>query len=90
MGLAEGFVNCEPSSVCVYRCRNTQSSKLLFWFAAKGDSTAKPDDSTSWEEGFEIEWVEAREAAARMSAEADGRVIGKVLADMPNNTGYDV
>ncbi len=70
---------------------NTQSSELLFWFAAKGDSKAKPDDSTreAWEEGLEIEWAEAREAAARISAEADGRAIEKVLADM-RNTGYDV
>lgn len=90
-GLTTGLVNCEPSSVCVYRCRDTQAFKLVFWFAAQGDSTAKPDDSTreAWEEGFEVEWVEAREAAARMSAEADGRVIEKVLADM-RNTGYDI
>lgn len=59
--------------------------------AAQGDSTAKPDDSSreAWEEGFEVEWVEAREAAERMSAEADGRVIEKGLADM-RNTGYDI
>lgn len=90
-GLTEGFVNCEPSSVCVYRCRSTHSFKMVFWFAAKGDSTAKPDANTRelWEEGFEVEWVKASDAAARMSAEADGRVIEKVLADM-RNTGYDI
>ncbi|TQV93384.1 NUDIX hydrolase domain-containing protein [Cordyceps javanica] len=90
-GLTEGLVNCEPSSVCVYRCRQTHSFKMIFWFAAKGDCTAKQDASTreAWEQGFELEWVEARDAAARMSDEADGKVIEKVLADM-RNTGYDI
>lgn len=90
-GLTEGFVNCEASSVCVYRCRDTHAFKMIFWFAAQGDSTAKPDASTreTWEEGFEIEWVDARDAASRMSAMADGQVIEKVLADM-RHTGYDI
>ena len=90
-GLTEGLVNCEPSSVCVYRCQQTHSFKMIFWFAAKGDCTAKQDASTreAWEQGFELEWVEARDAAARMSDEADGKVIEKVLADM-RNTGYDI
>ncbi|KAJ6786791.1 hypothetical protein PWT90_03132 [Aphanocladium album] len=90
-GLTEGFVNCEASSVCVYRCRTTHAFKMVFWYAAQGDSTAKPDASTreAWEDGLEVEWVKAKDAAARMSAYADGKVIEKVLTDM-RNTGYDI
>ncbi|KAJ3498880.1 hypothetical protein NLG97_g772 [Lecanicillium saksenae] len=90
-GLTEGFINCEASSVCVYRCRDTGAFKMVFWFAAQGDCTAKPDAHTreAWEEGFEIEWVDAKDAASRMSDEADGKVIEKVLTDM-RNTGYDI
>lgn len=90
-GLTEGFPNCEASSVCIYRCRTTQCLKMVFWFAAQGDSNQMPDTSRreTWEQGFEIQWVDAREAASRMDTAADASVIEKVLEDM-RNTGYDI
>lgn len=83
--------NCEPVAVCYHRCSSTLAYKLVFWYAAQGDSNEKPVDGTKevWEEQYQVEWVDARSAAARMSTVADGEVIEKVIADMVVS-GYDI
>ncbi|KAK5990995.1 hypothetical protein PT974_09270 [Cladobotryum mycophilum] len=85
------MLNCEPSSVCVYRCEYTLAFKLVFWFAAQADSATKPDESLKepWEQDLKLEWVDAREASSRMTFPADSKVIEKVLSDM-RNSGYDI
>ncbi|OAA48567.1 NUDIX domain-containing protein [Metarhizium rileyi] len=83
--------NCEPVAVCYYRCSGTLAYKLVFWYAARGDSSLRPVDGTkeAWEEQYQVEWVGARSAAARMTMIADGEVIDKVIHDMVAS-GYDV
>ncbi len=90
-GLTDGVPNCEPSAVCTFRCRSTFTFKLVFWYAAQGDSSMAPDSSKkeAWEESLELEWVDAREAASRMTDTADGQVIEKVLEDI-RYSGYDI
>lgn len=85
------LANCEPSSVCAYRCSSTSAFKLVFWFAAQGDSTVIPETDTreTWEENLQIEWVDAKVASSRMTDEVDGQVIEKVLSDM-RISGYDI
>ncbi|KAK7420648.1 hypothetical protein QQX98_002643 [Neonectria punicea] len=89
--LTEGLLNCELSSVCSYPCIYTGAFKIVFWFAAQGNSADVPDDGTkeSWEEDVVLEWVDVREAAGMMSFKVDGDVIEKVLADM-RNSSYDI
>lgn len=83
--------NCEPSSVCAYRCSSTGAFKLVFWFAAQGDSTVPPETDTreSWEENLQVEWVDATVASSRMTDDVDGKVIEKVFSDM-RISGYDI
>lgn len=83
--------NCEPVAVCYHRCSGTLAFKLVFWYAAQGDSAVKPVDGTKevWEEQYQVDWVDARSAAGRMSMVADGEVIDKVIADMVAS-GYDI
>ncbi|PNY24293.1 Uncharacterized protein TCAP_05771 [Tolypocladium capitatum] len=83
--------SCEPLAVCAYRCAGTLAFKLVFWYAARGDSTATPRTDTRevWEQHLQLEWVDARDAAARMTFEADARVVDKALADM-RRSGYDI
>lgn len=90
-GLTDSVVNCEPAAVCAHRCRSTHAFKLVFWYAAQGDSTVTPDNSKkeAWEETLELEWVGVEEAAGRMTYTADGQVIEKVLADI-RHSGYDI
>lgn len=85
------MANCEPVAVCYHRCSGTLAFKLIFWYAAQGDSSVKPVDGTKevWEEQYQVEWVDARSAAARMSMVADGEVINKVIDDMVVS-GYDI
>ncbi|KAF7542461.1 hypothetical protein G7Z17_g11547 [Cylindrodendrum hubeiense] len=89
--VTDGLLNCEVSSVCSYPCIYTGAFKIVFWFAAEGDSTDVPVEGTkeSWEENTIMEWVDAREAAGMMSFKADGDVVEKVLTDM-RNSGYDI
>ncbi|KAH7019169.1 hypothetical protein EDB80DRAFT_869842 [Ilyonectria destructans] len=89
--VTDALFNCEVSSVCSYPCIYTGAFKVVFWFAAQGDSAGVPVEVTkeSWEENVIMEWVNAREAAEVMSARADGDVIEKVLVDM-RNSGYDI
>ncbi|KAJ4320528.1 hypothetical protein N0V84_005814 [Fusarium piperis] len=89
--VTDGLLNCEVSSVCVYPCLHTGAFKMVFWFAAKVDSTAIPDEGTreAWEEHLKLEWVDATEAAAMMAFKSNGQVIDKVLADM-RNSGYQI
>lgn len=91
MGISDRFVSCEPSAVCLYRCADTRATKMVFWFAAQGDSTAEPRDDTKdpWEDHLRAEWVELEEAAGMMTTEADAQVVEKVLADI-RQTGYDI
>lgn len=90
-GVTKGVANCEPSSVCVYRCRSTNALKMVFWFAAQGSCEDKPNTEgrESWEESFQVEWVNAKDASSRMDTAADASVIEKVLTDM-RNSGYDI
>ncbi|KND89847.1 hypothetical protein TOPH_05444 [Tolypocladium ophioglossoides CBS 100239] len=83
--------SCEPLAVCAYRCDGTLASKLVFWYAARGDSTATPrtDTREPWEQHLQLEWVDARHAAARMTHAADAQVVEKALADM-RRSGYDI
>lgn len=85
------MMNCEPSSVCSYVCKGTGAFKIVFWYAAQGSALDEPDEGLkeAWEESLVLEWVDAREAAGRMSWEADGRVVAKVLDDM-RASGYDI
>ncbi|KAK2590229.1 hypothetical protein QQS21_012090 [Conoideocrella luteorostrata] len=82
--------NCEPVAVCHHVCSSTLAYKLVFWYAAQADSTAVPAEGTmeAWED-FQLKWVDARDAAGRMSMAADGDVIEKVLSDM-RASGYDI
>lgn len=90
-GITRGITNCEPSSVCVYRCESTLAFKIVFWFAAQGDSTSIPNSDTkeAWETNLKLEWVDAQVASSKMTFEADGNVIKKVLMDM-RNSGYAI
>ncbi|EFY93028.1 hypothetical protein J3458_009455 [Metarhizium acridum] len=83
--------NCEPVAVCHHRCSGTLAYKLVFWYVAQGDSSLRPVDGTkeAWEEHYQVEWVDARAAAARMSVAADGEVIQKAVEDMVAS-GYDI
>lgn len=83
--------SCEPLAVCAYRCDGTLASKLVFWYAARGDSAATPRTDTRevWEQHLQLEWVDARDAAGRMTFEADAQVVEKALADM-RRSGYDI
>lgn len=85
------MLNCEPSSISAYRCQSTLAFKIVFWFAAHGDSTAVADETLKevWEQDLKLEWVSARDAPARMTFEADGKVIEKVLDDM-RSSGYEI
>lgn len=89
--VTESVDNCEPTAVSMYPCGHTGAFKLVFWFAARGDSQAVPDEGTmeTWEEHYKMEWVDARDAAGHMSFEADGQVIEKVLVDM-RKSGYEI
>lgn len=89
--VTEHILNCEPSSVCTYPCGETGSFKMVFWFAAKGDSSTPPEEGTmeAWEQDMKMEWMDARTAAGMMSWASDGKVIDKVLEDM-RRTGYDI
>ncbi|KAH7157502.1 hypothetical protein B0J13DRAFT_171425 [Dactylonectria estremocensis] len=89
--VTEGLLNCEVSSVCSYPCIYTGAFKVVFWFAAQGNSTDIPEEGTkeSWEEHTVMEWVDAHEAAGMMSFKADRDVIEKVLSDM-RHSGYDI
>lgn len=85
------IVNVEPSAVGYHRCSSTLAFKMVFWYAAVGDSTANPEDGTRepWEDQYSIEWVDAKDAAGRMSMPADGEVVEKVLQDA-RLSGYDI
>ncbi|CEJ93445.1 hypothetical protein VHEMI09035 [[Torrubiella] hemipterigena] len=85
------LMNCEPSSVCSYTCSGTGAFKIVFWYAAQGDSLQVPvvGGLEPWEQGLSMEWVDAREASGRMSHEHDARVVAKVLDDM-RASGYDI
>jgi 8-oxo-dGTP pyrophosphatase MutT (NUDIX family) len=89
--VTEDRLNCEPSSVCCYPCIYTGAFKIVFWFAARADSAQAPrtDTKEPWEQDYRLEWVDASEAAAMMTMEADGQVVDKVLADM-RKSGYDI
>jgi 8-oxo-dGTP pyrophosphatase MutT (NUDIX family) len=82
--------NCEPLAVCYHRCSSTLAYKLVFWYAAQGDSVLKRAEGTMevWEH-FQVEWVDARSAAGTMTMAADGEVIDKLLCDMVAS-GYDI
>jgi 8-oxo-dGTP pyrophosphatase MutT (NUDIX family) len=90
-GLTDGVPNFEASAVCAFRCQNTLTFKLVFWFAAQGDSSQTPDNSKKepWEQSLTLEWVDFEEAAERMTYIADGQVIEKVLTDI-RETGYNI
>ena len=90
-GLTEGIECCEVSSVCVYPCKWTGAFKMVFWFAAKGRVGDEQVKGTMepWEEDCEVEWVDAQEAAGRMSTDGDAKAVEKVLEDM-RRTGYDI
>ncbi|KAF5138135.1 hypothetical protein E5D57_001916 [Metarhizium anisopliae] len=83
--------SCEPVAVCHHRCPGTLAYKLVFWYVARGDSSLRPVDGTkeAWEEHYQVEWVDARAAAGRMSVAADGEVIQKAIEDMVAS-GYDI
>ncbi|KAM5346546.1 hypothetical protein ACJ41O_009551 [Fusarium nematophilum] len=89
--VTDELLNCEVSSVCAYPCVYTGAFKMVFWFAARADSAAVPEEGTreTWEENLKLEWVDAREAAGMMAFKSNGEVIEKVLADM-RNSGYDI
>ena len=89
--VTEHISNCEPVAVCSYPCLYTGAFKLVFWYAALGDSTAVPEQGTreAWEEGMRLDWVDAHEAAGQLTFEADGKVVTKVLEDM-RRSGYDI
>lgn len=84
-------LNCEPAAVCTYPCIYTGALKMVFWFAAQGDSTEKPalDTREPWEENLSAHWVDAAEAAAMMTFEMDSQVINKVLDDV-RKAGYEI
>jgi 8-oxo-dGTP pyrophosphatase MutT (NUDIX family) len=85
------LLNCEPAAVSAYTCIHTGAFKLVFWFAAQGDSAALPVTGTRelWEEGMSAQWVDAAEAAAQMTFESDGKVVKKILGDI-RGAGYDI
>lgn len=91
LGVTSSVLNCEPSSMCYFRCSDTFALRLVFWYAASGDSTATPATDTKeiWEEQYKFEWVDAKDAAKRMTLRGDAQVVNKVLADM-RLSGYDV
>lgn len=83
--------NCEPVAVTSYPDLYTGAFKIVFWFAAKGDSTEAPAEGTkeAWEGGLKLKWVDARAASGMMPFSVDGDVIEKVLTDM-RKSGYDI
>ena len=90
-GLIKGVENCEPSSVTVRPRDSSGIARLIFWFAAAGDSTAALVEGTkeSWEEGWVTEWVNANDAASLMTFDDHREVIEKILKDM-RSSGYDM
>lgn len=90
-GVTRTVGNHEASSVCVYPDPATGCVKIVFWFAAEGDSTQVPHENTreSWEVNTVVEWVDADVAASKMSFDAHRSVIEKVLTDM-RNSGYAI
>lgn len=90
-GVTRSVLSCEPSSVCYFRCSDTFALRLVFWYAARGDSKATPATGTkeTWEEQYLLEWVDAADAAKRMTMAGDAQVVNKVLADM-RLSGYDM
>ena len=84
--------NTEPIAITTMRCRSTLALKLVIWYVAEGDSTAESrGDETreAWEAHYLLEWVDARDAPARMTFGADASVVAKALDDM-RRSGYDI
>ncbi|KAJ6443922.1 NUDIX hydrolase domain-containingprotein [Purpureocillium lavendulum] len=83
--------NTEPIAVTTMRCRSTLALKLVIWYVAAGDSTveARADTREPWEEHYQLEWVDARDAPGRMTYAADASVVEKALDDM-RRSGYDI
>lgn len=88
-GLTTEVLNCEASSVATRLYADTGVWKMVFWFAAQGDSSVEPVLGTKepWEEHHVLEWVDASEAAGLMTFEDDAEAVRKVLADV-RRTGY--
>lgn len=90
-GLTDWVTNCEPIAITTYRCEMTLAFKVIFWYAARANSMEITQQHTKepWEQGYQLKWVDARDAGVQMTFEADGQAIEKALSDM-RRSGYDI
>lgn len=74
-----------------FTCGHTGAFKLVFWFAGMVDEGQGREFGTGevWERHWGLEWVDAREAAGRLSYRSDAEAVEKLLEDM-RRSGYDV
>lgn len=89
-GLTVGRYNHEAAACCQYMDLETKAMKMIFYYAATGDSRAEPRPLEGPDEGlFENVWSSVDEAAERLTFKEDGQIVTKVLADM-RRSGYDI
>ncbi|ROT34731.1 hypothetical protein SODALDRAFT_329602 [Sodiomyces alkalinus F11] len=89
-GLTMGRYNFEAAACCQYMDLKTMAMKMVFYYAATGDSRAEPKALEGPDEGlFENVWTDVEWAAERLTFKEDGQVVKKVLADM-RRSGYDI
>ncbi|KAL2757809.1 hypothetical protein ACRALDRAFT_2099721 [Sodiomyces alcalophilus JCM 7366] len=89
-GLTVERYNHEAAACCQYMDLETKAMKMIFYYAATGDSRAEPRALQGPDEGlFENVWSSVDEAAERLTFKEDGQIVKKVLADM-RRSGYDI
>ncbi|OBT49440.1 hypothetical protein VE00_00385 [Pseudogymnoascus sp. WSF 3629] len=80
-------LNTEPIAFS-QRLTDNNTLKLIFWFSAKGDSTAAPDVGTQEEgEDFDPIWVDLDSTIETLTFADDRRIVGRFIGLMPSYFG---
>lgn len=78
-------LNTEPIAFS-QRLTDNNTIKLIFWFAAKGDSTAEPDSGTQEEgEDFDPIWVHLNSAIETLTFADDRRIAERFISLVPSH-----
>jgi 8-oxo-dGTP pyrophosphatase MutT (NUDIX family) len=87
-GIAENNAKLHKEPIAVqHRITSTGVLKIIFWYAATGDSEAVPDEGTQDEgEDFENLWVEWEGIDAALTWE-DDRTLAKYVVDVVGKMG---